>query len=441
MTQTANVNASPGALLRGKREAHGWSVAQVAQSMNLSRAQIEAIEADDYEALPGRTYVLGYWKNYARLLEFPFDDVIALNRENVRDPHAEMSLSNEYRDAHAEGDRSSRRAALLIGLLLVGFLAAIWYGKNVSREAERFDLSPAAGRMMREAKDVEQVARQASSALSPNRATTAGETGAAGLADARGERGPASTGDTPAGNIGIDNANRLPETVPHPIMDLERMAANTGSLPLQSGDADDSGDAVREAQPTAPAAVAAEADAAGIATAGPTSDATGAPQAATGENAAQPAAEAPAQTTPETPMDLDSWTVGDGETEAAANAPPAAPATQPDSAPEPAAEPIAKRKPEAKREPRPAARVANRSPDRITVTALKKTWLDVRDANNTRLANKTINRGTTLQLQGKPPFSFFVGTPDGVHVVYGGRVLKYRPDASGKFARFEAGGR
>ncbi|MEA3291206.1 MAG: DUF4115 domain-containing protein, partial [Pseudomonadota bacterium] len=117
------------------------------------------------------------------------------------------------------------------------------------------------------------------------------------------------------------------------------------------------------------------------------------------------------------------------------------PVTRPEPAPKPVAEPIVRQKLEVKKETRPAAPVASRSSGRITVTALKKTWLDVRDANNKRLVNKTVTRGTTLQLEGEPPFSFFVGTPDGVHVVYAGRSVKYRPDGSGKFARFKAGGR
>ncbi|MEA3291326.1 MAG: helix-turn-helix domain-containing protein, partial [Pseudomonadota bacterium] len=253
MNQIGNGNTSPGALLRSKREARRWSVAQVAKSMNLSRAQIAAIEADDYEALPGRTYVLGYWKNYARLLEIPFDDVIATNRENVRDPRPEMSLSNEYRDAHTEGDRSSRRAALLIGLLLVGFLAAIWYGKNVARDTERVDLSPAAGRVQ-EARNAGQIVREASTAFSTDEAREA-----------------------PARNSGAGGANRLAETVPHPIMDQEGMTADAESLPmqpapLQTGDASDSDGAgepdgvARQAQAIAPEMDTAEADAAGIAT-------------------------------------------------------------------------------------------------------------------------------------------------------------------------------
>jgi cytoskeleton protein RodZ len=57
-----------GALLREAREAAGLSLDAVAQQLKLAPRQVEALESGDYSRLPGRTFVRGFMRNYARLL-------------------------------------------------------------------------------------------------------------------------------------------------------------------------------------------------------------------------------------------------------------------------------------------------------------------------------------------------------------------------------------
>ncbi|RTL03416.1 MAG: helix-turn-helix domain-containing protein, partial [Neisseriaceae bacterium] len=70
--------ASPGQMLRAAREAKGWKVEQVASQLKLSRRQIEALEADAFADLPGLTFVRGFVRNYARVLEIDTDPILAL---------------------------------------------------------------------------------------------------------------------------------------------------------------------------------------------------------------------------------------------------------------------------------------------------------------------------------------------------------------------------
>jgi cytoskeleton protein RodZ len=58
----------PGAQLRAERERQGLAVSDVAQRLKYAPRQIEAIEADDYAALPGLTFVRGFVRGYAKLL-------------------------------------------------------------------------------------------------------------------------------------------------------------------------------------------------------------------------------------------------------------------------------------------------------------------------------------------------------------------------------------
>lgn len=68
-TEAAPPPPLPGKILAKTREEKGLSVADVAYSLRLSVKQIDAIEADDFDKLPGKTFLRGFVRNYARLLQ------------------------------------------------------------------------------------------------------------------------------------------------------------------------------------------------------------------------------------------------------------------------------------------------------------------------------------------------------------------------------------
>ncbi len=59
---------TPGEYLRQAREKYGLSVEDVATELNLTVAQICSLEDNRFGDLPGKTYILGYMKAYARLV-------------------------------------------------------------------------------------------------------------------------------------------------------------------------------------------------------------------------------------------------------------------------------------------------------------------------------------------------------------------------------------
>ncbi|MET0203175.1 MAG: helix-turn-helix domain-containing protein [Casimicrobiaceae bacterium] len=69
--------ASVGTWLRVAREAAGLSGDAVAQQLKLHPRQVRAIEEDDFARLPGRTFVRGFVRNYARLVNLDADAVVA----------------------------------------------------------------------------------------------------------------------------------------------------------------------------------------------------------------------------------------------------------------------------------------------------------------------------------------------------------------------------
>jgi cytoskeleton protein RodZ len=60
--------STPGRVLASAREARRFSVAEVASRLKYSPRQIEAIEADEYHALPGGTIARGMIRGYAKLV-------------------------------------------------------------------------------------------------------------------------------------------------------------------------------------------------------------------------------------------------------------------------------------------------------------------------------------------------------------------------------------
>lgn len=66
-----------GLLLRQARESAGLTLDAVAQQLKLAPRQVEALEAGDYSRLPGRTFVRGFMRNYARLLHLDPDAILS----------------------------------------------------------------------------------------------------------------------------------------------------------------------------------------------------------------------------------------------------------------------------------------------------------------------------------------------------------------------------
>jgi cytoskeleton protein RodZ len=76
--QQTEVRPSAGKVLAEARERLGLSVAEVARQLRLSPRQIEALEADDHASLPGKTFLRGFLRNYAKLLQLDPEPLLAL---------------------------------------------------------------------------------------------------------------------------------------------------------------------------------------------------------------------------------------------------------------------------------------------------------------------------------------------------------------------------
>ena len=71
--------------LRLAREAAGLSLADVATRTRITQRHLEAIEKSEFSELPGRTYVTGFARAYARAIDLPEADVAASIRQELEE--------------------------------------------------------------------------------------------------------------------------------------------------------------------------------------------------------------------------------------------------------------------------------------------------------------------------------------------------------------------
>jgi len=91
---------------------------------------MRALESDDYQNLPGKTYILGYWKGYANLLGISIDHSIEAHKRHLPQRHSNIALQTDPQQMHGSIEKSRRRLAFLFGVLSVIFLASLWYWQH-----------------------------------------------------------------------------------------------------------------------------------------------------------------------------------------------------------------------------------------------------------------------------------------------------------------------
>ena len=113
---------TPGAKLRAAREAQGLSLQDVATRTRIALRQLEAVERDDYGALPGIPYAVGFARAYARAVDVDEVAIAAEVREGVHgsDLGANRYEAFEPADPARVPSRTLAWTLAAIVLLLVG---------------------------------------------------------------------------------------------------------------------------------------------------------------------------------------------------------------------------------------------------------------------------------------------------------------------------------
>lgn len=118
-----------GQRLRAAREAAGFSVHDVAQTLKYSARQIELIEVDNYAALPGITVVRGFVRSYARMLKLDATPLLQMLEERLPHVCADVRPPENMGAAAQPGTTRdfSLLAAASIVLILATSLLVVWH--------------------------------------------------------------------------------------------------------------------------------------------------------------------------------------------------------------------------------------------------------------------------------------------------------------------------
>lgn len=116
----------PGALLRQTRTERQLSLENAAQTLRLAPKQLRALEQDDYDHLPGPTYVRGYLRSYAQLLGLSADTVLELYNRQPAAAKA-VDLAKHTPTPQMSSDHHVIKITTLVVAGLVLGLAAVWW--------------------------------------------------------------------------------------------------------------------------------------------------------------------------------------------------------------------------------------------------------------------------------------------------------------------------
>ena len=112
--------------LRLAREAAGLSLADVATRTRITQRHLAAIEKSDFSELPGRTYVTGFARAYARAVDLPEAEIGAAVRQELEE---DASGSRPLYEAYEPTDPARLPTARLTWtLVIVTLLLASAYG-------------------------------------------------------------------------------------------------------------------------------------------------------------------------------------------------------------------------------------------------------------------------------------------------------------------------
>jgi cytoskeletal protein RodZ len=119
--------STPGAKLRAAREAQGLSIQDVGTRTRIAVRQLEAVERDDYAALPGIPYAVGFARAYARAVDLDEVEIAAEVRHGVHNSDIGATRYEAFEPvdpARVPSRALAWTAALIVVVLIAGF--TIW---------------------------------------------------------------------------------------------------------------------------------------------------------------------------------------------------------------------------------------------------------------------------------------------------------------------------
>jgi len=132
LTELTETGSGIGAELTRARETRGLALSDVAQQLKFSVRQLEALEQERFDALPGGTFARGMVRSYARLLKLDADAMLERLGGQVQAVPQVGKLADRYLEPVPFSDSARRSTFVYLGLSLGvlaigGAVAWEWY--------------------------------------------------------------------------------------------------------------------------------------------------------------------------------------------------------------------------------------------------------------------------------------------------------------------------
>ncbi|MBT5484491.1 MAG: DUF4115 domain-containing protein [Gammaproteobacteria bacterium] len=121
---------APGQKLKAIRQELGLSHARVAESLHITAHYVKALEDAQYDKLPGKTFVKGYFKAYAKFLGTNVDDIMSCYDQHVTALEESVESEANVQRAKKAYDQNIRWmiCAAVIIVLVVG--VSWWFSRS-----------------------------------------------------------------------------------------------------------------------------------------------------------------------------------------------------------------------------------------------------------------------------------------------------------------------
>ncbi len=125
-TEPVEVKQSIGQLLQAARLARGLSIEDVARHLRLSVRQITALEGDDHAKLSGGTFLRGFVRNYAKLVQMDATPLLELLQQSLPPVSSQTIARRTERIPFPSDQRSWGRSLIIGGVVVVVLLFLIY---------------------------------------------------------------------------------------------------------------------------------------------------------------------------------------------------------------------------------------------------------------------------------------------------------------------------
>jgi cytoskeleton protein RodZ len=158
--------------LKREREMRGITLDEIAESTKIARRHLEAIEKENFDALPGRVFIKGFIRSYARFIGIDEEQAVADYAELFKEEPVEAEKFPL--EIHEQPDRelNPKRSHLpligaVVALVLVMASYTVWRSKHRALETESVSASTAVPAQSASPAAIEQSSPQQTASAAP----------------------------------------------------------------------------------------------------------------------------------------------------------------------------------------------------------------------------------------------------------------------------------